>query len=215
MSQSKVATSLEAQVGALTRTLGDKVATRDVTDIVNSMVNSFRGELELATSRIGGELNELIEFINAARSEIAAIKPNTVSKRDIPTATDELDAIVQHTEVAAGIIMDCADEVTAVAGELEGALAERLQAVATKIFETSSFQDITGQRVTKVVRVLKQIEEKLGNLAKAVGDDRVEEKVVERNQDGVPLDEKELLNGPQLKSVASNQDDIDALFSDF
>jgi chemotaxis protein CheZ len=215
MSQSKVATSLEAQVGALTRTLGDKVATRDITDIVNSMVNSFRGELELATSRIGSELNELIEFINSARSEIAAIKPNTVSKRDIPTATDELDAIVQHTEVAAGIIMDCADEVTAVAAELEGPHAERLQAVATKIFETSSFQDITGQRVTKVVRVLKQIEEKLGNLAKAVGDDRVEEKVVERNQDGIPIDEKELLNGPQLKSVASNQDDIDALFSDF
>jgi chemotaxis protein CheZ len=209
------ATSLEAQIDALTRTVGDKVATRDIADIVTAMVSSLQGELELATLRIGGELKELIGFINTARTEIAAIQPNTLSKRDIPTATDELDAIVAHTEAAAGTIMDCAEEVSAIAAIVEGEAQQRLEAVVTAIFEASSFQDITGQRVTKVVRVLKTIEEKLAKLALAIGDEEVEEKVVERTDDGVPVDHKNLLNGPGLPTAANGQDDIDALLASF
>jgi len=41
---------------------------------------------------------------------------------------------------------------------------------AMKIFEACSFQDITGQRVTKVVTVLRQIEDRVGKLYRTASD---------------------------------------------
>jgi chemotaxis protein CheZ len=195
---------------------GPTIPTRDVVDIVSNLVGAVRADLDVAGVQIGQELRDLLDFIHGARTEIAAIKPHALSTRDIPGAADELDAIVQHTEAAAGTIMDCAEDVSAIAASVEGALAEQLQAIATRIFEASSFQDITGQRVTKVVRVLKQIEERLGRLAVAVGDTHTAtDTPTETDADGVPVDHKKLLNGPQLPVNANNQDDIDALLASF
>src|SRR5690606_21751313 len=100
--------------------------------------------------------------------------------------------------------------------EMDGELAERLTGIAMRIYEASSLQDITGQRVTQVVRVLKHIEEKLGQLAVAVGDSsQPQEKEIARDETGEPINPKDLLNGPSLEGVANNQDDIDALLASF
>ncbi|RME62717.1 MAG: hypothetical protein D6782_11650 [Alphaproteobacteria bacterium] len=124
--------------------------------------------------------------------------------------------MVSNTEEAAGKILDAADELTQIAGIVEGAAADRLQAVATQIFEASSFQDITGQRITKVVRVLKLIEERLAVLASVVGDTAIaEEPEIERTDDGVIKNDKDLLHGPQLEGDGNSQDDIDALLASF
>lgn len=208
--------SLKERIEALRQERGESVKVRDIPELVASMVSTMQGELELAAVKIGGELKDLMDFITAAKAEIASIQPNALSKHDIPGATDELDAIVQHTESAATQIMDCADEVTAIAAEMDGEMAERLTTIAMSIYEASSFQDITGQRVTKVVRVLKHIEEKLGQLAEAVGDSSApREKVIHRDDKGEPTDPKELLNGPSLEGAGNNQDDIDALLASF
>lgn len=208
--------SLKERIEALRQERGESVKVQDIPELVASMVSTMQGELELAALKIGGELKDLVEFISAAKAEIASIQPNALSKHEIPGATDELDAIVQHTESAATQIMDCADEVTNIAGEMDGELAERLTGIAMRIYEASSFQDITGQRVTKVVRVLKHIEEKLGQLAVAVGDSsQPQEKEIARDETGEPVNPKDLLNGPSLESVANNQDDIDALLASF
>lgn len=192
------------------------VPVSDIGEIVSAMVASMQGELELAALKIGSELKELIDFIHAAKSEIASIRPNALSKRDIPSAADELDAIVQHTETAAGQIMDCADEVSAIASTVEGELGEKLGDIAVKIFEASSFQDITGQRVTKVVKVLKHIEEKLANLAQAVGDQHIgPDKEIVRDASGEIVNHRDLLNGPALTGDGNDQSDIDALLASF
>lgn len=192
------------------------VPVSDIGEIVSSMVASMQGELELAALKIGSELKELIDFIHAAKAEIASIRPNALSKRDIPSAADELDAIVQHTETAAGQIMDCADEVSAIANTVEGELSEKLGDIAVKIFEASSFQDITGQRVTKVVKVLKHIEEKLASLAQAVGDQHIgPDKEIARDSNGEVVNHRDLLNGPSLTGDGNDQSDIDALLASF
>lgn len=195
---------------------GEMVAVRDIAEVVESMMTSLRGELDSATSRIGGELKDMIDFIDNAKKEISEISPSALAKNDIPGAADHLDAVIEHTEQAAGQIMDCADEITTIASEVDGELSERLHAIATRIFEASSFQDITGQRVTKVVRVLKTLEERLAKLAD-IADDKSHtyEKKTEYDAQGVALDHKDLLNGPQLPANANNQDDIDALLASF
>lgn len=208
--------TLQARLDALKSDRGGSVAIEELGDVVKSLMSTLQHDFEAATHRVSEEIHELVEFINAAKEEIASINPNNLSKKEIPGAADELDAIVAATEEAAGTIMDAADEVQEIAGEMSGEQGERLMAVATKIFEASSFQDITGQRVTKVVKVLKLVEEKLASLAETIGDDHVSDTGdVERTGDGVVKNDKDLLNGPQLPGDGNNQDDIDALLASF
>lgn len=208
--------SIEQRLEALRNSQGQVVNTLDLVQVVESMVFSMRKDLYETSEKIGGELNELVEFINSAKSEIALIRPRAMSTQDIPGAADELDAVVAHTEEAAGAIMDCADELMNLSATVGPELAEKLQLLSTRIFEASSFQDITGQRVTKVVRTLKHIEARLGQLAETFGDTHAPEtKKVETDADGIPIDPKDLLNGPQLPTAANGQDDIDALLASF
>jgi chemotaxis protein CheZ len=210
------AKDMDARLDLLRQTHGGSVDISQVGDLIGSMVRTMQGELELTALKIGAELKDLMDFISAARLEISSIQPNALSKRDLPGAADELDAIVAHTEAAASEFMDAADEINAIAEQVDPALAERLQTVATRIFEASSFQDITGQRVTKVVKVLKHIEEKLTGLAAVVGDNSLPaDEDIAVTKKGDVIDEKDLLNGPQLAGAGNGQDDIDALLASF
>lgn len=162
------------------------------------------------------EVRELRSYIESARREIADMGPMHLSQKAIPSASDELDAIVEATREAAEKILDAADEIQEIAGTADDQMVERLGNIATQIYEASSFQDITGQRITKVVATLQHIEEKLVRLAEAFGDTHVgEDAAVEVDDEGLPVNPDDLLHGPQLPEQASAQDDIDALLASF
>jgi len=158
--------------------------------------------------RLFNELTRLARFIEAAKRDIAAMHPDEIRKKHLPTATDELDAIVAATAEATGAILDSAEKLTAIGAGADPALREQITEQATRIFEACSFQDITGQRITKVVKTLKQIEAKVGDLVQAFGD------APPPAPGAKPAgnDEAALLNGPQLPQNAVSQSDIDALF---
>jgi chemotaxis protein CheZ len=206
--------SADQRISQLKDAHGEMVATRDIVEVVESMITTMRIEVDQATLKIGDELRDMIRFIDIAKSEISSIKPSALVNFDIPGATDQLDAVVQHTELAAGQIMDCADELSQIASEVDEKTAERLHAIATRIYESSSFQDITGQRVTKVVRVLKVIEERLSVLTGVVGNS-IAIAEPEAAKTVAAVDERSLLNGPQLAGNGNNQEDIDALLASF
>ncbi len=235
--QTRLETRLETRMEALAAQTGGHVAVADIAGVVTSVMQSLQAAdstalvhttVDLANADLGPgislghgiseELRGLIRFVEAAKAEIFGLKPQTLSKRDIPDASDELSAIVAATEEAAGRMMDVADEIQALATDGSGAgaaLADRFGEIATKIYEASSFQDITGQRVTKVMRVLNHLEEKLAALAIAVGDEHVEGHQTVEYVDGEIVNDAALLHGPQLPEAANNQDDIDALLASF
>ena len=76
------------------------------------------------------------------------------------------------------------------------------------------FQDITGQRIGKVVGALRQIEFKVEGLLAAFGDEdaRARRDHLESELGGRQGVDGGLLNGPQGQAEAQTQDDIDALF---
>ena len=85
-----------------------------------------------------------------------------------------------------------------------------MQDATTRIYEACSFQDITGQRITKVVGTLKTIEAKVVQIVATFGNgDR--QTPVELAVEGAA----ELLNGPQHPAVAMDQSDIDKLLASF
>jgi len=78
------------------------------------------------------------------------------------------------------------------------------------IFEHSNFQDITGQRITKVVNTLKFVEERVDKMIDIWGREAFMELI---DDDGGAVDEDgRLLNGPQQEGAGISQDEIDKLF---
>jgi chemotaxis protein CheZ len=147
--------------------------------------------------------------IAAAKAEIAALRVDDINISDIPFATDELDAIVEHTALATHTILETCETLDAVAEHLDGEQATQLQEATTRIYEACGFQDITGQRITKVVNTLKTIEAKVGQLVSTFGEPR--------GEIAAPIvpAETALMNGPQHPTLAMDQSDIDKLLASF
>lgn len=206
--------SLEDRAALLREDRGDSVQIDEISSVVGSLVQGSPHDDEIHS--VGRELKELLGFIQNAKSELDGMQPKSLSKRDIPKASDELDAVVRTTEEAAEKIMDAADSVANIAEELDNEVSERLMDISTSLFEASGFQDLTGQRVNKVGATLTILEERLNALAEAIGDTHVEpDEEVETDDSGNIMDDQALLHGPQMETEANNQDDIDALMASF
>jgi chemotaxis protein CheZ len=150
-----------------------------------------------------GVLQYLSEHIRHTRRELGTLRSG--DGQILASTTDELEEIVAETARAANEIMGAAEAIEALMPKVEKPVADALLAAVTRIYEASAFQDITGQRITKIIRAVQDIEEKIGTLARACGD-------LEAAAGGDVEGDAALLNGPQLGNTAATQDDIDALF---
>jgi len=139
-------------------------------------------------------LEYLSQHIRLTREEIGALKPG--GENFLSSTADELEEIV-----------GAAESVEAVAVGTDPKTREALQMAATRIYEASAFQDITGQRITKVVRALQHIESRIEALTRACGD-----ALAKSGHAEVPRSDDALLNGPQLSKNAATQSEIDSLF---
>lgn len=183
-----------------------------VVKIINSVIEKVEAAEEVSREHIYVELKDLHNLIEETRREISATRVSDISGTHIPVATDELDAVVAATEVATGTIMDCCDAISGYSEKLPEEHKAFMIGEVTKVMEACSFQDITGQRITKVVKSIKQIEEKINNLM-AVLEEKIPglpSTVLEDTRTG----DERLLNGPQMPDKAVSQDDIDKLLAD-
>jgi chemotaxis protein CheZ len=185
-----------------------------VAQVVQAVLATMQGDLTATETALLGEVAELGRTIAAAKAEIAALRVDDINVSHIPSATDELDAIVAHTAEATELILETCETLDRVAGKLAAEeqrdLSAQLQDATTRIYEACGFQDITGQRITKVVTTLKTIEAKVAHIIAAFGD---------RQLASEPLPEmppvEDLLHGPQLPAAAMDQTDIDKLLASF
>lgn len=183
-----------------------------VVEIISSVIKKVEAHEELSREAIYKELKDLHNLIEETRRDISNARMGEIAGKHIPTATDELDAVVAATEVATGAIMDSCDAISAHAAKLQQADNEALIGEVTKILEACSFQDITGQRITKVVKSLKVIDEKVGKLL-SILEDKIPGLPHQEDVDTRVGDAK-LMNGPQMPDKAINQADIDKLLAD-
>lgn len=194
------------------------VRVEDISAVVEGIMESLREELSDADRQVFVELESLSDFIAGTKRDIAALRPDEVKDEFLPAATDELDAIVAATADATHKIMDSAEAIEGVAATADKEAAAILNDAATQIFEACSFQDITGQRITKVVNALKDIEARVDSLIAAFGDEiatvKAQEPAKPKNAaaDGGDFNDEALLNGPQLEGDGNSQDEIDKLF---
>ena len=189
----------------------------EIQDVVSEMLATMEGDLSEMNLKLYAEVESLARYIVNAKSEIAALRPDEIMSDHIPSATDELDAIVGSTEEATNGILQAMESLESLTGEMSPELAEKVTDAVTKVYESCNFQDITGQRITKVVKALKHIESKVDALVAAFGDEISKYKAAHPQAEPAeqPTEDQKLLNGPQLPDNASKQDDIDALLASF
>ncbi len=107
---------------------------------------------------------------------------------DIEEAKKHLQAISDSSEAACANIMDAASSIRVAVSD-----NDEVQAAVTKILESCNFQDLTWQRVNKIIKLL----------------DELEQPALQPRQRS---EEEKLLNGPQLPDAKPTQDEVDHLF---
>ncbi len=182
--------------------------------MIKSVVASLAGDISLADLQLYREVETLADYIQTVRRDIAGLRPDDISAQHIPVATDELDAVVEATADATGIILSGMEDIERLAAGLPPELARPLGDIVVKVYEACSFQDITGQRITKVVKALRHIESKIDALLAVFGPD-LSMGAPRSPDDAGKGAAASLLNGPQLPQAANSQDEIDALLASF
>jgi chemotaxis protein CheZ len=183
-------------------------------------IESLRAVLEprKESRMLKAEIDIIDNAIRQTKREIADLTARGIDDAAMTRVTHELDAVVSGTEQATLRILQATEDIEQTANSLAAALksdheqgmAEDIQDRATSIFEACNFQDLTGQRITKVVATFKLIEEHIGRMM------RIWQEIEKRRHDAPPSASgaQEFLNGPQLPGDRghSSQDEIDALF---
>lgn len=158
------------------------------------------------------QIEQLLESFNDIRQAAAGISSN----HDVPDSSMELRDVLQHTEDAAETIIDTATDIQSIvdASGADDAVKQQVGEKVTAMYEACNFQDISGQRIKKVMGKLVALEEKLQGLAQLAEHYGVDKgngaEHVATN--GVSSD-ADLLNGPQLSEHVPSQAEVDALFS--
>jgi chemotaxis protein CheZ len=187
-----------------------------VAEVVRAVLATMQGDLTAQDTTLLAAVEELGRTIAAAKAEIAALQVDDINAIEIPSATDELDAIVAHTATATEQILESCEMLDRLGGELSGAPSTSLQEATTRIYEACSFQDITGQRITKVVATLKTIDAKVAQIVATFGDGK--DAAAPSPPPVVVADAgngEVAMHGPQLPANAMDQSDIDALLASF
>jgi hypothetical protein len=113
---------------------------------------------------------EMSKAIARTHAEIAAIKPDDATGGRFVVASGELDSIVSATESATSDILAAAERVQEAAwtlreAEADAALCDMLDERATEIYTACSFQDLTSQRIRKVIDALGFLEKRVNAMA--------------------------------------------------
>ena len=158
------------------------------------------------------ELAAVTEYIAHVKREIGTLRANELCRDRIPMAHQELGGVVQATASATHTIMTAAEEILGSDDASLERYRDRVEAKLLEIFEACAFQDITGQRISKVLDALTQVERRLGRFAHAVnapdaGANPDPEEALQHARREVLL-----LNGPADEGQGIAQDDIDKLF---
>ena len=185
----------------------------ELISVAESAVGSLQKVFAALDASILHEFGAIAGSIAQAREDIGQLQPDELSDKHIPQAGRELAAIVEATEDATHQIMESAERILEANGEDTDDSRALIEAEVMKIFEACTFQDITGQRVTKVVDTLQEIEARVGRIASALGTNCEDKSHTARKPNANDKDKDPLLNGPQLSGQGVAQADVDALFN--
>lgn len=218
----------QTQLGnALLRTLIDlkqkkgSLRIEDMAEILGQLAESIHVRTP-PEEFLRSEFQSIANSIGEARDEILSLIPQDEEGHPrITDAHEQLEAVVKMTDEASTQIMDAADTIQNAVDNNDANLQNVISDAVAQIYLACNFQDITGQRITKVVHTLEHIDNKIQKILKLFSElEHASDSTSGTKADASDLKAKRedeekagLLSGPALPDEAPSQDDIDALFA--
>jgi chemotaxis protein CheZ len=186
----------------------------------HALLGTYRAQLEQC-EKLKVELDLIHDAISRTKHEIAVLHGKSFGGDEMAKVTGELGAVVGGTEEATQQILEAAEAIDQAATALskvnspdqQKLLSEEIQERVISIFEACNFQDLTGQRISKVMATMKFIENHIivmMDIWGGVDAIKAHAPPIVDNREG----DARLLNGPKLDGDVghASQNDIDALF---
>jgi chemotaxis protein CheZ len=149
------------------------------------------------------ELKKQIDHICMHFQLISSEAKDIVHTSNMPDATLQLNDVLQHTEKATSTIIESVSGIGALVTDstLPDATKTKIASYIDHVYEACNFQDISGQRIKKVLLHISELETQLARLSD-----------ISKGKAQQKSSKDSLLNGPQLSAVAPSQQDIDNMF---
>lgn len=204
---------------AVTESMEASVA-REVAE-AHTLLETYRAQIEQC-EKLKVELDLIHDAISRTKREIAVLHGKSFNGEEMAKVNGELGAVVGGTEEATQQILEAVEAIDQAASALsktvtpdqQKLLSEEIQERVVAIFEACNFQDLTGQRISKVMHTMKFIEQHINEMMNIWGGvDAIKAHappIVDTRQG-----DDRLLNGPKLDGDVghASQDDIDAMFN--
>jgi chemotaxis protein CheZ len=197
----------------------DETITRETAE-AHALLETYRAQIEQC-EKLKVELDLIYDAISRTKREIAVLHGNSFNGEEMAKVNGELGAVVGGTEEATQQILEAAEAIDQSATALtkvnspdqQKLLSEEIQERVVSIFEACNFQDLTGQRIKKVMTTMKFIENHITVMMDIWGGVDAIKAHAPAKVDSREGDDR-LLNGPKVDGDVghASQDDIDALF---
>src|SRR5579864_706335 len=148
---------------AATAAIADEAA-HEVAE-ARALLETYRAQIEQC-EKLKVELDLIHEAINRTKGEIAVLHGTSFNGEEMAKVNGELGAVVGGTEEATQQILEAAEAIDEAASsiaktksaELQARFSQDIQERVVSIFEACNFQDLTGQRISKVMTTMRFIE---------------------------------------------------------
>ncbi len=188
---------------------GESIDVKDLTDALGTIVQ----DMERTVSHEDGLLTELkgiLAYIEKTKKDLSSPLSDIQESLLVSDASEELMAVVKTTEEATNRILDAAEGIQSSLADVDPEDArERINTASMEIIEACNFQDLTGQRLRKVIDTISYIEDRLRQL---LGEAPLSADAAQKFRKSDRPDE-DLMNGPGKLDETPTQDDIDAIFN--
>lgn len=187
---------------------GQKLKFNEMEYVIDSIIKKLEANNPENKESLS-ELKRVKNSLSEIKGELDSQAGQETDTFDIlPLSVKDLSDVLKILETSTNGILDNAEilqkQMTSGASE-----TEKMESIS-KICESCNFQDLTGQRITRVIKNLERFEFTTLTLFKLLVGNEMLEKKTDKNS--LTYNNANLMNGPEVLDKASSQDDIDKLF---
>jgi chemotaxis protein CheZ len=194
--------------------------------IVANIAEAYRREVT-EVMKLKSEMEEIQRAILETKRHVISIHAAGPRLVTVHHAAGELGAVVVDTESATNNILAAAERIEMMAGVIQSektmdamkCRADEIASMVMSIYEACNFQDLTGQRISRVCETLSFVEERIGRMAGVWGGLDQLSAIMASEIDAIRDEQKDLgthalAAGPAMVGADGHvdQNDIDALF---
>jgi chemotaxis protein CheZ len=194
--------------------------------MVGNIAEAYRREV-VEVTKLKDEMQAIQQAIMETKRHVVSFHAETSRTVTVNHAAGELGAVVMDTEGATNNILAAAERIEMLAGVIQSektkdAMKVRAGEIAgfvMSIYEACNFQDLTGQRISRVCDTLSFVEERVNRMVEVWGGLDSLSQIMAQEVENMRFQQEALgthalAAGPAMIGADGyvGQDDIDALF---